>query len=200
MTLKISSFARIDTGGAFKNGELVVPNHQEGQDDFLLHIYKALGIKYGKFHKMDPLCKLAFLTAELLTDKGEILKDVPPEDIFIVIGNSSSSILSDTAHQQEIDMPSPAVFVYTLPNIMLGELCIKYKIMGENTCFQSEGYDINFIDEYIESTFKDTGYSHCIFGWVNADHNNLSAHLFLVSKSDDGMHFTPEKIRSLMNI
>ena len=61
---------------------------------------------------------------------------------FLYITNSNS-LDSDLKHQSGIEnnAVSPAVFVYTLPNIVIGEISIKYK-------WKSEG--VFFIDEEID--------------------------------------------------
>ena len=85
-----------------------------------------------KFYKMDDLCKLGYVAAEyLLKDKTfahwkwECYLPTP-----------TSSLHTDIRHQQLIDQDgdraaSPAVFVYTLPNVVSGEICIRHKIQGE---------------------------------------------------------------------
>ena len=89
-----------------------------------------------KFYKMDNLCKLGYVAAEYL------LKDTNyhPKEIGIILANASSSLDTDCKHQAIISKEgdkaaSPAVFVYTLPNVVLGEICIRHKIQGENTFF-----------------------------------------------------------------
>ncbi|NMM47864.1 hypothetical protein [Marinigracilibium pacificum] len=199
MKLSIESFAHIDQSGAYLNGNKILDNSGLTNEDFLLLLYKHIGVKYGKFHKMDSLCKTAFLTAELLTASGQIISNISPEEKWVVIGNNSSSIVSDKSHVKEIeDVPSPAVFVYTLPNIMLGEICIRHKVMGENSCFQMEELDVDFIYDYLTSGFKEDGYSHCITGWVDFDLKSINASLFLISNSDKGIDFSKESILNLI--
>ena len=61
----------------------------------------------------------------------------------MVFANSNSSLDVDIKHNASIAdkekyFPKPAVFVYTLPNIMLGELSIRHLLRGENIFFVSE--------------------------------------------------------------
>jgi len=77
-------------------------------------------------------------------------------------GNASSSLESDEKHQEFIRdrkkySPSPSVFVYTLPNIMAGEIAIRHKIKGENTVFIFERFDPGFIFHYISELFGTNG-------------------------------------------
>ena len=57
----------------------------------------------------------------------------------MMLANRSSSLDTDLKHQTLIDdgdsSASPAVFVYTLPNIVMGEIAIRNKFKGENVFF-----------------------------------------------------------------
>ena len=103
--------------------------------DFLKEFYRHLKPDYLKFFKMDNLSKLGFLSAEILLQEID-----NKEDFGVILSTSSSSLDTDTAFQETIQdadnfFPSPSVFVYTLPNIVIGEICIRHKIYGENAMF-----------------------------------------------------------------
>jgi hypothetical protein len=127
---------------------------------FFKEIYKFLGLNYLKFFKMDPLSKLGFLAVELLLTK----KDVQyKEEYNILLACSHSSIESDTQFQTTIDdatnyFPSPAVFVYTLPNIVIGEIAIRHQIFGDNCMFLYDPNErVNFFEfaiDYALQNFK----------------------------------------------
>ena len=58
----------------------------------------------------------------------------------MLLANAASSLHTDIRHQQLIDREgdqaaSPAVFVYTLPNVVSGEICIRHKIQGGKSPF-----------------------------------------------------------------
>lgn len=94
---------------------------------------------------MDTLAKLGFLTAELLLDGVNSLSQWPRERCGIVIQNTHSTFQTDVTHLKTISnsesfFPSPAVFVYTLPNIVTGEICIRHKLMGENAVYMVPEY------------------------------------------------------------
>ena len=115
-----------------------------------------------KFYKMDDLCKLGYVAAEyLLKDKT-----FAPLEMGMLLANAASSLHTDIRHQQLIDREgdqaaSPAVFVYTLPNVVSGEICIRHKIQGGKTPF--------FITEAYqpEKTGKIRTYSHAKKGKLN---------------------------------
>ena len=63
-------------------------------------------------------------------------------------------------------MASPSVFVYTLPNVVVGEICIRYKIKGENTFFIREGHESEVTMKYIEKAMERQNLRYCITGWL----------------------------------
>lgn len=95
--------------------------------------YRELGRPYPKFFKMDDLCKLGYLGAEYLLATAEA-DEAARRDMAILLANRSSSLDTDMAYirQMEAGRPSPSTFVYTLPNIVIGEICIRHHIMGES--------------------------------------------------------------------
>jgi hypothetical protein len=158
---------------------------QNSQDDLLVYLYKHFGINYPKFYKMDILSKLAFLATEIVADETPELYMVEGQSVGIVLSNKTSSIVSDLSHQNSIQnleqyYPSPAVFVYTLPNIMIGEICIRHKIMGENSLFMAQNSTEAPVMNYA-NYLMDNGLSKiCICGWVDATSQNLEAMIYII--------------------
>lgn len=152
---------------------------------FIRELYNVLELNYPKFFKMDNLCKLAIITSEILLKDTDILTKYDKEDIGVILSNASSSLDSDIKYQQTISdkdnyYPNPSVFVYTLPNIMIGEICIKYGIKGENTCFISEKFDKEFLLDYTELLIKNDLVKSAIFGWVEYSEQNFESELYLI--------------------
>jgi hypothetical protein len=174
---------------------------------FLKEIFKHLESSYAKFYKMDRLSKLAFLASEFLLISGEH-KKYQPEEIALVFSNSYSSIDSDVKHQATIAdknkyFPEPATFVYTLPNIMLGELSIRYNLKGENMFFISEKFDPAIIADYASILLGNTRHKACIAGWVDYTATELLAALFFIepvleSKGITG--FSSENMQKIMEL
>jgi 3-oxoacyl-(acyl-carrier-protein) synthase len=101
--------------------------------------FRAQGGGDMKFFRMDNLAKLACVAAgELLAGAG-ITEKYTPDRVGIVLANSSASLDTDLRHCAQMvangDEVSPAVFVYTLPNVAAGEVSIRHKIQGEATFF-----------------------------------------------------------------
>lgn len=97
----------------------------------LVELYRRYAGDYPKFFKMDTLSRLGFIAAELL------LKDEQVESV--ILANRSASIKNDTDYLATIKegnyYPSPALFVYTLPNIVTGEIAIRHHIQGETSFY-----------------------------------------------------------------
>ena len=151
---------------------------------FLKSTYKNLEIKYSKFFKMDNLSKISFIAAEI------ILKNITleNENIAIVFSNKAASLDTDRKFQDSISdvdnfYPSPAVFVYTLPNIGIGEISIRHQLKSENAFFVFENYNANFHQNYENALLQNNNSDAVLGGWVNVDGDNYDAFVYLVSKN-----------------
>ncbi|MEX2336683.1 MAG: hypothetical protein WD555_05375 [Fulvivirga sp.] len=189
MNLTITASALITPQAVHLNEQPLMHNDQGLPfDQYARSLYKRLELTYPKFFKMDELCQLAFLSAELLTQH---LDDWNGDEVAIVIGNKHASIASDQKHHKTIAdkadyFPGPAVFVYTLPNIMLGEICIRQKITGENSCFIMDQLDAEFLYPYVHHLFKTEDYRYCITGFVDYTDESYLAQLFLIEPGEKG--------------
>jgi hypothetical protein len=170
------------------NGEIVFQSNLSlSLTEFLAEAYKGLGISYPKFHKMDSQCKLGVLCTEFALKETAFLSDNDLSKTAIVLSNAASSIETDRVHQHSIDdksnyFPSPTVFVYTLPNITIGELAIKHKVTGENAFFVSPHLDANLLVNYADILFNN-GSNAAIIGWIEVDGTNYEGFIFLVQNS-----------------
>ena len=122
--------------------------------------------------------------------------------------NSSSSLDTDRNYQKTISsrtdyFPSPAVFVYTLPNVLIGEICIRHKIFGEGNFFISEKFNPSFVFNYVSQLFDNDFVKCCITGWVEISGNNYESVLYLIEqtgKTETGIaNFEPAAIESIYN-
>jgi hypothetical protein len=161
-----------------------VPREVMTYADYLTTLYRHYEFEYPKFFRMDNLCKLAFVTAELLLRDRDIKRRYD-SDIALVLSNGASSIDTDLRYASTFSdkaayFPSPALFVYTLPNVMIGELCIRHKVMGENALFISEEFDPYSLCDYIDMAFRLESMESCITGWVDLSADRCESILFLV--------------------
>jgi hypothetical protein len=171
MTIQLKNYCRILPDRLLLNGKVLFESAQKPVEmhRFLSDIYNHLGIDYRKFFKMDALSKAGFLASELLLKDFD--RDQPKEDMGIIFFNRSSSLDADEAYQQTIRekdnyFPSPAVFVYTLPNIVAGEIAIRNKIHGETAFYVARDFQIGLIEEIARGAFTDTGLKYLLTGWI----------------------------------
>lgn len=186
----ITSYAHIRNNRIAVNGVPLFEGKETGSlPEFLTEAYKALGMSYPKFHKMDALCKLGILCAEAALKDTDFLVKNPLDKAAIILSNAASSLDTDRHHQHSISdkanyFPSPAVFVYTLPNIIIGEMAIKYKITGENAFFVSEKFDAGLLLNYTDALFHEQS-AAAVCGWVEVDGDRAEAFIFLTEISEN---------------
>lgn len=152
---------------------------------FLGALYKKAELSYPKFFKMDKLCKLGILATELLIRNIPGFAELPKDSMALVFSNNASSLESDRVHAGAISdkqnyFPSPSVFIYTLPNIVTGEIAIKYKITGENAFFVSGDFQPGLMHNYCSILIRDHAASSVICGWVNVDGAQAEAFVYCV--------------------
>ena len=126
---------RIEKESIYLNGEEVFTATGEDFSSFAKGAYRHLELNYPKFFKMDKLSKLAFLGAEYLLMGYSATEK---EGTALVLANRSGSLDTDLVHQQALEAgepASPAVFVYTLANICLGEIAIRHQLRSEGHFF-----------------------------------------------------------------
>ncbi len=151
----------------------------------LKELYAKYIGNYPKFHKMDLLCQLGFVAIQILLSDFEL---EAKKNLSIALFNSSSSIATDkeyikTIVDKENYFPSPALFVYTLPNIVLSEVAIKEGIKGETTMYLLPKRDDKIMREVTKSTFADNEINEMVMGWIDCyDEANFIADLSIIKK------------------
>jgi hypothetical protein len=172
---------------------------------FIKALFKKEAISYPKFYKMDNLSKLGFLSAEMLLKDTSFFDRYKKEEIGIIIMNSSSSLDTDhTYNEMIIDksnyFPSPSVFVYTLPNILIGEICIRHKIKGENAFYISEHFEPAIVLELVNLLLGKDRAQACLCGWVEILEDKFESVLFLVEKVKTIKEYNLESESPLFNV
>ena len=136
---------------------------------------------------MDALSQWAFLAAEiLLMQSGTALyANLPPEKIALCLATAEGCHLADNQFQKSLQtIASPALFVYTLPNIMMGEICIKYGFKGEQLCLSQPIHDEFFLEKYAQMLLKNHDMQACLYGWANVTDVEKVVHLSWLSAED----------------
>ncbi|WP_057937571.1 beta-ketoacyl-[acyl-carrier-protein] synthase family protein [Algoriphagus resistens] len=181
MAIHVISSCSIAKGSITVNGTPVF-FHEDGDfSAFSKAAFKKLDIPYSKFYKMDKLCQLAFLGSEYLLKEAKLV--FRDDEVAQVFFNGQSSLDSDSKHQkliQEGAKVSPAVFVYTLPNIMMGEIAIRNKWYGENLLILKPDFD--FEEWAMEANLLISGgkATYCLGGWIDVFQENYQLQLYLV--------------------
>ena len=142
-------------------------------ESFLTRLYRMYNMDYPKFFKMDVLCKVGFIASEILLGEEGAERFVPRADRAVILFNRNSSLHADRTFQQTIAdpadfYPSPSVFVYTLPNIVTGEIAIRNKYHGESSFILLPEKSQETMNQAIVRAFQDSETTSVLTGWVEA--------------------------------
>jgi hypothetical protein len=155
-------------------------------------VYRQQDVQYPKFFKMDIASKLAFMASELL--------QLPIEGMD---KTKVATIISTTAGCMDVDkkfevsrqsIPSPALFVYTLPNIMLGEICIRQGFKGAQMCLVESELDVAMMNFHVTDLLSRGAAQACLCGYVNATDAALVAHLTWISSQQSDTILNEENL------
>jgi hypothetical protein len=199
----ITASCSISKGVVRKNDKVLFKDEGDSVKDFLLAAYKHLVVDYPKFYKMDSLSKLGFLAAEILLRDSFAKAKYKPAETGIVFANSNASLDADLNYWESVkNIASPALFVYTLPNIVIGEICIRNNFKGENAFFVQERFDVPFIEFYVNNLLDKHHLRACICGWVDIVGEEYQAVVYLIEKEkkDNAELFTIENIQNIYEL
>ncbi|OBX26661.1 hypothetical protein LX77_01133 [Gelidibacter algens] len=199
-TFHISSYCHIKNNSVSLDGKLLFTSPIQEFTAFVKSAAQQLHTNYAKFYKMDNLSKLAFLAADVLLKNAELPVDTE-NDIAIILSNKASSLGTDRTYQASIDdpdnfFPSPSVFVYTLPNICIGEISIKHQLHSENCFFIFDSFNADHLWTNAQSLLKRNKAEKVLCGWVDFDDKNYEAFLYLVEENGIIAH-SPNEIKKL---
>lgn len=177
--------------GIWLDGKVFSIDKEGKQSSLLTALYKQIIGNYPKYYKMDGLCRLGFVASELLLkaerDEGSFTEDTN-KTRAIVFFNRSSSIASDKKYlasivEKDNYFPSPSVFVYTLPNIVTGEIAIRNGYHGETSFYILPHKNELLMQDIIETTFMDEQTTSVLTGWLDyEDSEHFEADLYIAYK------------------
>ena len=177
--------------GIWLDGKVFAIDKEGKQSSLLTALYKQIIGNYPKYYKMDGLCRLGFVASELLLkaerDEGSFTEDTN-KTRAIVFFNRSSSIASDKKYlasivEKDNYFPSPSVFVYTLPNIVTGEIAIRNGYHGETSFYILPHKNELLMQDIIETTFMDEQTTSVLTGWLDyEDSEHFEADLYIAYK------------------
>ena len=164
----------------------------------LTALYRAEVGDYPKFFKMDTACKLGFLLAERLAEEPRF---TPREDRAVLMFSTCGSLCNDRHYEDTVrEFPSPSLFVYTLPNIITGEIAIRNKFEGETSAYVLERFDPETFVTLVEQAFQDAVTESAVCGWVDVrSYDDFTAFAFLVERDGTGMELNKETIYGTVN-
>ncbi|WP_026727249.1 3-oxoacyl-ACP synthase [Flavobacterium denitrificans] len=197
----IQSCITIQNNEIVLNGTSVFKTEPTDFADFSKQALRNFEIQYPKFFKMDALSKLAFLGSELLL--SPIISSEEENNIALVLANKSSSLDTDVKYQESISdkenyYPSPAVFVYTLPNICLGEISIRHQLKSENSFFIFDAFNAEFMSNYSNILLNSDKADKVLCGWVEYFNEDYKAFLCVIGK-EENEKYRDENINTLYN-
>lgn len=181
-----------------KNRVIITPDHAEVDDhtlpttekgsSLLTALYHQYVVDYPRFHKMDLLSRLGFIATELLLQAEGHPRFQDDMDRAILFFGHSGSIQTDRRYQATIAAPdncypSPSLFVYTLPNIVTGEIAIRNHYHGETQFFLLPQYDEELLKHIATTAFADRRIHSVVTGWLDADDDeHFTANLTIIEK------------------
>ncbi len=181
------------TGYSILRNQRIIPAPHFGQvsansvDEFLNATYEKMGLSYPKFYKMDNQSRFGLLAAEILLRENP-MSDHKPDAVAVVLSNGNASLDTDVRFEASTrHMASPSLFVYTLSNIVIGEICIRHGITGENAFFVTPEFDTSFMRDYVNDVLFYEHTEACIAGWVDVIGQQADVLLYLVEKQKRGL-------------
>ena len=154
----------------------------------LTELYRTYVGDYPKFYKMDGLSKLGFLASELLMKCEQDEQSTENEQRAVILFNHSSSIDTDRHYLASIlpgsYFPSPSLFVYTLPNIVTGEIAIRHHLNSETSFYSLASRDEQLMAYIQQATLSDTTTTSMITGWIDyEDETHFCADLYILTST-----------------
>lgn len=183
--MKVKRWIEITPDSVVLNGEPI--QTKATGVELLTELYRHYVNDYPKFFKMDELSKLGFVASELLL-KGEEEHHEEQEDRAVILFNRSSSICNDRKYQKTIQhdddfYPSPSIFVYTLPNIVTGEIAIRHHYYGETALYVLDQADEQLMNDVVMAVFADSFTKSVLTGWLDCEtRDQFTARICIIEK------------------
>lgn len=181
--LPVAHTISINTAGVIRDGQYLFDLSRIGTDDIPAYLYKSLDLSYPKFYKMDRISKLGFLAAELLMQVVDSSINKDKVALLLTTADGCREI-DEKFEASRSEIPSPALFVYTLPNIVAGEICIRNGFKGEQMVWVATEEDKRMSDIYMSTLFSKGDTDACIVGFINAYQDDLRCELRWVEEGN----------------
>ena len=194
--LRIAGSARYHQGSFAVNG--AVRSTAAGDREACISAaWAAMGATYDRFHRVDAVSKLVLLCTEALLAPLPIDEDLT-ERTGIVLMSRLGSLDTDLRYHSglvEQNLASPALFVYTLPNIAMGELSIRHGLHGAGHCLIAAGPDTDRLRQVCTMLLAEEGMHRVICGWADIFADEASATFMLVGS--EGRPWDQDEVNQL---
>ena len=141
----------------------------------LTELYRSHVGDYPKFHKMDGLSKLGFLTSELLMRCDHDGQQTEDEQRAVILFNHSASIDTDQHYLASIlpedYFPSPSLFVYA----------IRHHLHGETSFYSLASRNEQLMTRIQQAALSDSATTSMITGWIDyEDETHFCADMYIL--------------------
>lgn len=200
----VKDYVILESDRAVVNGRVL--EHETAGSAMLAELYRAHIADWPKFFKMDTLSKVGFVASELLLKElGETRHEGEEfvQSHAVVLFGATASLCADRNYQETISdrdnyYPSPALFVYTLPNIVTGEIAIRNHYRGETSFYVVEKADAAQMAFHLSCAFADTVTESVLAGWVDSRHNDDFQAFFTLVRRDE-LEGLEDRLRTIMD-
>lgn len=166
----------------------------------LTALYKQRIGDYPKYYKMDALSRLGFVASELLLQAAGDGEEHLSQHTAVILFNRSSSIVADRQYQASIGdadfatphalrenfFPSPSVFVYTLPNIVTGEIALRHGWHSETSFYILGERNDELMRRVVSASLAECGADRVLTGWIDyEDDQHFVADLHLIVNNNN---------------
>ncbi len=192
----LKGYCRITALNYAINGEKVKFYDEGSNDSWGLQIYRSLKLNYPKFHKMDQLSQFGFLASEILKKHLPDQWELADDEMSMVFANRSASAITDIKFlesYQNLLAPSPSVFVYTLPNVVMGEIAIYNKWYGENMFAILSKFESEFFIDYAH-ILKLKGSKAILGCWLEVTSSQMDIFAFIADLTTAENGFSKENL------
>lgn len=155
----------------------------------LNYLYKNRVGDYPKFYKMDGLARLGFVATELILAQEKHEHSIQEGKRAVVFFNKYASVHADMEYLKTISdednfYPSPSEFVYTLPNIVNGEIAIRNGFCGETCFYILPEKNQSKMNEILQATFLDNDIDSILTGWIEyKSDRDFEAEIFIMENN-----------------
>ncbi|HQV52129.1 MAG: hypothetical protein IPH21_02100 [Flavobacteriales bacterium] len=166
------------------NGKLLAEPTSSPDTD-LNNAWSALGIELPRFPRMDRSSKLVAICGSSFFIEGGALAGHSKETIGMVIMGKHGSMDTDSKYQAQLDADnhaSPGQFVYTLPNIAMGEFSIQHGLYGSGLCLLNNAPDLSQMREACVILLHDHGMDAIVCGWSDIFADQATATFMVVTE------------------